>query len=522
MYLGKKILGIILVRRRSTRLKDKMLLPFAEATIIETVIKRIQYSDLIDDYVLATSTSAADTIFEDIARKNNLGFFRGSETDVVGRMYQAMIKNGAHDCIVRICSDNPLLMPTIVDEAIKKIVDAKADIISPAEFGTYPFGYSMVVMTRECLSRINVEAKETTYREHVENYCFEHPEKFRILYQDAPSELIYPELTLSLDYKEDYERLLVMHSHIRNVDIKKQPVKLLERIKKYKVLLIITSESMIAEYESIFERLMIAKPTIVCVTKDLVTNSDVYSNYYGEKFDLVISELDNLPVLDQIDSCKCIVVSMIENRYGLFYKDTYELIYYNEIVENIEDPCEYLRCVLPVALKKLLAGPVRPLTYQIKNIPEDEKRGKGIRIGFQSKAELFFPSILYLEITSKCTRLDKALNNKIKREIRRFGCQCVNLLLCDDEMSLSEVDTIKAQWVKIKTISDVHVYQNDISFKENPFTTLFIAATGHTYVAYDSNYSFGSLADFSLFEIWRSSAMRIERINYVNRRVTGV
>ncbi len=230
----KKIAAIILARTNSTRLNNKMLLPFGESTVVETVIERIKHSKLVDTFILATSVNPRDKVFEKIAKKHQIRFIQGREEDVVSRMLlAAKAIKPLPDIIVRVCSDNPLLMPDIVDNGILELIESQSDIISPFRFNTYPFGYSMVSMTRNCLEKIDKYATESKYREHVENYCFDHPSDFKILYQKAPENLHFKELSLTLDYEEDYEKLKLFYSFLKGVPMEKQ-AEILIRIAKEK------------------------------------------------------------------------------------------------------------------------------------------------------------------------------------------------------------------------------------------------------------------------------------------------
>lgn len=239
MYQNKRIAAIILARKGSNRLKDKMLLPLGNKKVVETVIDRIKMSKLIDDFVLATSLNSEDLIFENIAKAQQLKFFRGSENDIVSRMVNSLdTMESKPDIIVRVCSDNPFIMPTLVDEGIRLLIDSKADVITPFKSNTYPFGYSLVVMTRDCLEKIDRMAKDSIYREHVENFCFSFPDSFEILYQKAPRELCFPELRLTLDYESDYARLKKINTLMEKIPIEEQPRELIEIVKKQKDLVI--------------------------------------------------------------------------------------------------------------------------------------------------------------------------------------------------------------------------------------------------------------------------------------------
>ena len=231
MYKGKYVIAIVLARAGSSRLKHKMLLPFLEfETVFEAVLHRVFKCNLIDEIIFATSKNPLDDKLVEIAIKQKLKVFRGSENDVVGRMWNAgKLSSMAPQVVVRVCSDNPLLMPLIVDEAIVQLIETQVDIITPFEFNTYPFGFSSVVMTFGCLARIDSGSRASIYREHVENFCFDHKEKFSVGYQKAPDELTYPELCLTLDYEIDYDRLVMYGRAIFNERIEEQPSAVIEK-----------------------------------------------------------------------------------------------------------------------------------------------------------------------------------------------------------------------------------------------------------------------------------------------------
>jgi len=167
-----------------------MMLPFGDNTVVGEVIERMRGCTLVDEMVFATSTHGADDVLEGVADAHGLACVRGSEDDVVSRMVEAVESLSEHaDVIVRVCCDNALVMPSLVDEAVRALVDGQADVITPGEFASLPFGTSMVVLSRQGLERIDRQAVAPMYREHVENYCFDQPDAFRILYQWAPEGL---------------------------------------------------------------------------------------------------------------------------------------------------------------------------------------------------------------------------------------------------------------------------------------------------------------------------------------------
>jgi len=231
LYKGKRVAAIVLARRGSRRLADKMLLPFAGATVLESVLARVKDCRLADDWLLATTVNPADDPLAELGRRAGFPVFRGSENDVVERLVQAAASlPEPPDAVLRINADNPLFMPELVDEGLRQMVDLEADLITPFEFNTYPFGYAMVGFTRDCLQRIDAGAQEAVYREHVENFCFERPAEFRTLYQAAPAELYGPGHSVTLDYPADYEKLLELSAALKAVPLAKQPRELLARL----------------------------------------------------------------------------------------------------------------------------------------------------------------------------------------------------------------------------------------------------------------------------------------------------
>ncbi len=207
--MSAPVLAVALARVGSTRLPGKMLLPFGDApTVVDAALRRAARCESVGEVVLATSTHPRDDVLADVAARCGVPLIRGSEDDVVARMMRAVSSaRVAPDLVVRVCCDNPLLIPSLVDDAVRQLRRSGADLITPFEFNTLPFGVSAVVFTRRALERIDQEARAPAYREHVENFCFENPERFAIQYQAAPPGLSWRELVLTLDVAIDRARL---------------------------------------------------------------------------------------------------------------------------------------------------------------------------------------------------------------------------------------------------------------------------------------------------------------------------
>ena len=81
-------------------------------TILEEVIRRVKLSKKIDKIVIATTKNKSDDDIVNISQKEGIGWFRGSENDVLSRYFFAA-KENRFDHIVRITSDCPFIDPYV-------------------------------------------------------------------------------------------------------------------------------------------------------------------------------------------------------------------------------------------------------------------------------------------------------------------------------------------------------------------------------------------------------------------------
>jgi len=544
-----------------------MLLPFGNSTVVETVIDRIKHSDLIDFFLLATTTDPSDDVFKEIAAKNNIMLFRGSEDDVVSRMWLAT--NELHpipDIIVRVCSDNPLLMPSIVDKAIVELVNANADVITPAEFNTYPFGYSMVAMTIKCLERIEIEAKEETYREHVENFCFEHPENFKILYQKAPEKQYFKELNLTLDYEVDYLRLKNFRELLDNTPLNNQPDKLISVIKNSKIAVIVEEQDNAEEIAKILAKYCLSPPLLFYYSqKDTqgpksiaVSNSLSYSEITAfvdddissllnevknKKFDLIVSTL-SLPEGHGINASRGrVLVDTIETPNEKKYCLRYDIQNGGEksslpkepifidfkMNDFIETKGRFLCRILPFTLHHLMAGPVRSAKEQEAFYPPAEKQGTGKRKGFPNRMAVNFPPVILLEMVEKIKRLgdsklffiDDFFLNKFTDEIGKYPINHVVIGIYNAPQSHPDFNLFYKKLKFLLGAARIIIWPNGelyrkLSLCDSLFQQIILTPRGLIMYSTQGNSFVGDFADISLAEAWRSKKIQLARVDILN------
>ena len=104
-------------RTGSTRLPGKVLKQINGKSLLKIHLDRLKKCKSVSEIIVATTTNNEDQIIFDKAVDWGFSAFRGSESDVLDRFYQA-VKDKNADWIVRVTSDCPLIDPILVDDVI--------------------------------------------------------------------------------------------------------------------------------------------------------------------------------------------------------------------------------------------------------------------------------------------------------------------------------------------------------------------------------------------------------------------
>lgn len=210
--MSKNKVGIIVqARTGSTRLKQKMLLPFGNSdSLLKHILSSLQ-TNLNYPIVLATSTNSNDRQLAEIAQNLNIETYFGSENDVLKRFIEATNKH-SFDVVVRVCADNPFLDPHYIDELIDRFLKSDYEYLSFKRSNGTPvmkshIGFFAEVLTAGALVRANELTDDTFYHEHVTNFVYENPEKFQVGFLPVPKKLDRDDYRLTLDTLNDYQLL---------------------------------------------------------------------------------------------------------------------------------------------------------------------------------------------------------------------------------------------------------------------------------------------------------------------------
>ena len=203
------VLGLIQARLGSKRLPRKMLLKLDQYSIIEWVIKRSIKSKKLDKLVLATTKLIEDDILCDIAKKLGIGFFRGSENNVLKRFACAADKFN-YSSVVRICADNPFIDPLEIDRLIKFFEEEKTDYcfnhLNKLD-SQYADGFGAEIFSNKVLQSISKKVINKEQKEHVTLYLWDNMNKYRISSLKAPKTLAYPKLRFDIDNQLDFLKI---------------------------------------------------------------------------------------------------------------------------------------------------------------------------------------------------------------------------------------------------------------------------------------------------------------------------
>ena len=161
--------AIIQARMGSTRLPGKVLAKIGNLSMLEIIHQRLKQSSILDKIVVSTSTEKEDDAIEQICKKNNISFFRGSSHNVLERFYFTA-KEMKADSILRITADCPLVDFSLVDQAYSIFQQKPCDYLSNVIEPSYPDGYDLEIFSFDALEKSYFQAKDEFDLEHVTPY----------------------------------------------------------------------------------------------------------------------------------------------------------------------------------------------------------------------------------------------------------------------------------------------------------------------------------------------------------------
>ena len=198
-----KVVGTIEARMSASRLPGKMMLPLAGATMLERLVERLERAKSLSSVTVASTVAPPDAVIADLCERQGIAVHRGPIEDIATRILEAA---GDADVIVQITGDCPLVDPEHVDRTVALLQSEQADYASNSLKGcTFPIGFDVRCFTRAALEKALRLTDDPVDRVHGSYFIYRRPDLFKLAGWDAPAQMHWPELRLTVDEPADYE-----------------------------------------------------------------------------------------------------------------------------------------------------------------------------------------------------------------------------------------------------------------------------------------------------------------------------
>ena len=202
---------ILQARLDSSRLAGKALLPLGGRPLIFRVMEALAFLPC-EAKILACPEDSVSS-FAPLAEEAGFTLVSGPKDDVLARYCIAIRRSGA-DRIIRATGDNPFVFVDAAEAIHKEALALGADY---AGYSGLPYGAGVEAAASGALLRAEKEAVRPPEREHVCPYLYGHPEFFRLHRPLARRAWQGPDLRITVDTREDYERAAVLYDCLQSL-----------------------------------------------------------------------------------------------------------------------------------------------------------------------------------------------------------------------------------------------------------------------------------------------------------------
>jgi spore coat polysaccharide biosynthesis protein SpsF len=208
-----KINASIEARMTSTRFPGKVLKEIGGKPALQLMIERVMQSNKIDTLFVATTINATDDPIVALCENLHIKYYRGSEENVYKRVLEAH-QFFQSDIIIELSGDCPLIDPQVIDKGIDIFLNNSYHYVHSSF--DYPLGMATEICSLETLQSISQNRELTKADiEHVTPYLYTSGLYSTFIFQPNKNEKM-PELSVTLDTKEDYEVIKSVYQHFKN------------------------------------------------------------------------------------------------------------------------------------------------------------------------------------------------------------------------------------------------------------------------------------------------------------------
>ena len=208
-----KIATIIECRMGSSRLPGKVLLPILNKPALLLLIERIK--KIIPSTKIILATTLLKTFFSDPLKKLILFFFAKLTISSSFLLVDAA-KFYKVDVINSVCGDCMLLDPKLVSEALKVFLKLKK--VNQVDILTYdrlPHGFDCTIVDAKKLIE-SYKYVKNDYEKDNPTFCLRKIKKYKKFHLIADKKIQNDDLSLALDFWEDYEIINIIYNNLYN------------------------------------------------------------------------------------------------------------------------------------------------------------------------------------------------------------------------------------------------------------------------------------------------------------------
>jgi len=191
---------VLQARIDSSRLPGKSLLLLDGRPLIFRVMEAL--NNIPADLRILACPGDSLSSFTPLAQEAGFQILSGPKEDVLKR-YCLVIRKYSINRVIRATGDNPFVFADAAVSINNEALSINADY---AGYANLPYGAGIESVAASALLRAADEAGLPAEREHVCPYLYNHPELFSIYRPDSPACWHYPDIRITVDTREDYDR----------------------------------------------------------------------------------------------------------------------------------------------------------------------------------------------------------------------------------------------------------------------------------------------------------------------------
>ena len=201
---------VLQARIDSVRLPGKALLLLDGKPLVTRVMEAL--NNIPADLRILACPEDSLSSFTPLAREADFQILAGPKEDVLER-YCLAIRKYSIDRVIRATGDNPFVF---ADAAVSVNAQASSVNADYAGFLNLPYGAGVESVSSSALLRASEQAVLPYEREHVCPYLYNHPELFSIYRPNAPDCWHFPDIRITVDTQEDYNRAAELYRALNN------------------------------------------------------------------------------------------------------------------------------------------------------------------------------------------------------------------------------------------------------------------------------------------------------------------